>query len=86
MFDLRCQEHKPLAMDVHDLVKEVNRRGITMDTKAVVWASTCNDLSYLKKWFAVEGYGNVLPPNENCLPLVHPFRQQLDMFTQGKHF
>jgi hypothetical protein len=85
-FNLCRHKHNQSAMDVHDLIKEIKLRGITTDAKVVVWASTCSDLTYLTEWFAAEGYHDVLPPKKNCLTLVHPFRQLLDMFPEGKHF
>jgi hypothetical protein len=60
-----------------NLVKHLQKVGITPETVMIVWATNNWDLSTLREWFEAEGYSDVLPRDWKRVGMVWPFRANL---------
>jgi hypothetical protein len=80
------RQHYHGTMDVHQLVKHLQKAGVTPETVMIVWATNNWDLSTLREWFEAEGYSDVLPPDSKCVRMVQPFRVNLGKLLDGTSF
>ena len=74
------------TMDVHQLVKHLQKAGVTPETIMIVWATNNWDLSTIREWFEAEGYSDILPPDSKCVGMVRPFRANLGKLSDGTPF
>jgi hypothetical protein len=63
-------------LDVHQIA-DLLRNTITAETIVLVWAVGWQDLQLLRCYLARAGYGDFLPPDENCIPMVSLARKKL---------
>src|SRR2546421_2102641 len=67
---------KSPSLDVHQIANLL-RSIITPEAIVLVWASNRLDLQLLRGFLATAGYGDFLPPDENCIPVVTLVRKKL---------
>jgi hypothetical protein len=80
------RQHFHGTMDVHQLVKHLQKVGVTPETVMIVWATNNWDLSTIREWFEAEGYSDVLPRDWKCVGMVRPFRANLGKLSDGTPF
>ncbi|RBA10665.1 hypothetical protein FPRO05_05254 [Fusarium proliferatum] len=64
-------------LDVHEIAAKLKQSGISPDTIVLMWHKNRADLQLLRKFLEAGGYTDILPPDENCIPLIHLFRTNL---------
>ncbi|KAH7328011.1 hypothetical protein B0I35DRAFT_6299 [Stachybotrys elegans] len=70
-------------MDVHSVAEKLQGAGITRDTMILVWHTSTRDLDILKGFLESAGYTGILPPKENCIPLIQVMRMNLSEGAAG---
>lgn len=70
-------------MDVHQLAKALKDANVTPDTMLLTWHLNTMDLTLLRCFMDMGGYGEVLPPEGNCIPLIQFFRPNLPIGPDG---
>ncbi|KAM5371658.1 hypothetical protein ACJZ2D_007938 [Fusarium nematophilum] len=62
--------------------------GITPDTVFVTWHLSTLDLTALREWLEEEGQHSVLPPDDECVPVIQHFRGNLEAAksSNGRRF
>jgi hypothetical protein len=65
-----------LILDIHQIAVLL-RSSITPETIVLVWAVSRLDLRLLRSLMERTGYGDFLPPEENCIPMVNLVRREL---------
>ncbi|KAF5537319.1 zinc finger protein [Fusarium napiforme] len=64
-------------LDVHEIAARLKQSGISPDTIVLMWHCGRTDLQLLRKFLEDAGYTDILPPDENCIPLIPLFRTNL---------
>lgn len=70
-------------MNVHQVAARLKEVGICRETIVLVWHTCTADLNILRNFLNSGGYTDILPPNENCIPLVNIFRPGLPKFKKN---
>jgi hypothetical protein len=74
-------------MNVHEVASKLQQVGITQDTVILVYHVSTVDLRLLRWFLESAGYFGFLPPDENCIPMVHILRPHLsDRLPGGRSF
>ena len=58
------------SMTVHQVAQKLKQTGIHPGTIILVWAVNIGDLRILRNFLESAGYFDILPPDENCIPLA----------------
>ena len=61
-------------MDVHQVAIKLKEIGINQNTTFLTWRKSTTDLKLLRRFLQLAGYADILPPDENCNPLIQIFR------------
>jgi len=64
-------------MNIHKIAETLQRKGISQDTIILVYHKTRMDLKLLRQLLESEGYCDILPPDENCFPLIQLLRTNM---------
>lgn len=64
-------------MTVHQIASKLKQAGITPDTIVLVYHVSVTDLKLLRELLESSGHVGILPPDENCVPMLQPFRENL---------
>jgi hypothetical protein len=59
------------------LAQLLQARGITPETIMLSWSTNYQDLCLLRRHLERDGYSNILPPDENCIPMVPHYKRCL---------
>lgn len=64
-------------MNVHEVASELQKVGILKESVFLVYHQSKIDLSILRNFLATGGYSDILPSNDNCIPLLqlHCYQQ-----------
>ncbi|KAM0558485.1 hypothetical protein ACHAPJ_004679 [Fusarium lateritium] len=73
-------------LNVHEIAKKIRKSGITPDSLILVWALSCKDLQLVRGFLEKGGYKNLLPNDDNCIPLVQVFRPHFPKLEPRKLF
>jgi hypothetical protein len=65
------------CLDVYKVASKLQQAGITQDTMILVWHMSTSDLTLLRLFLESAGYVGILPPDENCIPLIQVLRTNL---------
>ncbi|KAJ3466696.1 hypothetical protein MRS44_004260 [Fusarium solani] len=68
-------------MTVHQVASKLKEVWITQNTIILVYQASTTDLRLLRELLESSGYFGILPPDENCVPMLQPLRQNL---SKGK--
>jgi hypothetical protein len=71
------------SMTVHQVAQKLKQTGIHPGTIILVWAVNIGDLRILRNFLESAGYFDILPPDENCIPLIHVLRPNLPKIGQS---
>lgn len=63
-------------MNVHEIAQKLLETGISKNTIFLVYHYGKTDLMILRDFLATEGYENMLPSDDNCIPLIPIYRRQ----------
>ena len=69
-------------MDVHQVAIKLKEIGINQNTTFLAWRKSTTDLKLLRHFLQLAGYADILPPDENCIPLIPIFRLNLPNLVQ----
>ncbi len=61
-------------MDVHQVAIKLKEIGINQNTTFLTWHKSTTDLKLLRRFLQLADYADILPPDENCVPLIPIFR------------
>jgi hypothetical protein len=64
-------------LDVHAIAAQLRECGITPQSVILTWARNQRDLVLLQKLIEEASYDDILPPDTNCIPMVHQFRRNI---------
>lgn len=64
-------------MDVHQVAARLKEVGICRETIILVWHMNTADLKISRNFLDSGGYSDIMPPDENCIPLINTFRPNL---------
>ncbi|KAJ4250556.1 hypothetical protein NW762_011811 [Fusarium torreyae] len=73
-------------LGVDEIAEKIQKSGITPDSLILVWALSCKDLQLIRGFLEKGGYKNLLPGDDNCIPLVQLFRPHLPKLEPRKRF
>ncbi|KAI0430588.1 hypothetical protein F5Y09DRAFT_330948 [Xylaria sp. FL1042] len=74
-------------MNVHEVASKIQQVGITRDTIILVYHVSTFDLRLLRRFLESAGYIGLLPPDENCIPMVNILRRHMsDRLPGGRLF
>lgn len=74
-------------MNVHEVASKIQQAGITRDTIILVYHTSTFDLRLLRRFLESAGYFDLLPPDENCIPMANILRRHLfDKLPGGRLF
>jgi hypothetical protein len=59
------------------LAQLLQARGITPETIMLSWSTNYQDLCLLRRYLERDGYSNIRPPDENCIPMVPHYKRCL---------
>ncbi|RSL43180.1 hypothetical protein CEP54_015183 [Fusarium duplospermum] len=65
------------SMTVHQVASKLKEVGITPNTIILVYQVSTTDLRLLRELLESSGYFDILPPDENCVPMLQPLRENL---------
>ena len=68
---------------VHQVAQKLKQTGIHPGTIVLAWAVNISDLRFLRNLLESAGYSDILPPDENCMPLIHVLRPNLPKIGQS---
>ncbi|MCJ1477979.1 hypothetical protein MMC13_006654 [Lambiella insularis] len=71
------------SMTAHQVAQKLKRTGIHPGTIILVWAVNIGDLTILRNFLESTGYFDILPSDENCIPLIHVLRPNLPKIGQS---
>ncbi|KAF9760927.1 hypothetical protein IL306_004055 [Fusarium sp. DS 682] len=74
---VQSQNHKLQRLTVDEIASAIIEAGITPKTLVLVWHQSCTDLQLLRQLLEGGGHYNILPGDENCIPLIQLFRLNL---------
>lgn len=77
------QSPKIDRLNADEVAYKLQAAGITRDTVILVWHTGRTDLRILRRFLESSGHDVLLPPVENCIPLLHLFRTNLSMASPG---
>ncbi|KAG5768301.1 hypothetical protein H9Q69_009551 [Fusarium xylarioides] len=63
-------------MNVHEVARKLLEAGISKNTIFLVYHYGKTDFMILRDFLATGGYENMLPSDDNCIPLIPIYRQQ----------
>lgn len=66
-------------MNVDEIASKLQQAGITQDTVILVYHNSTTDLRILRQFLDTAGYYGILPPDENCIPLLQLLRANLSV-------
>ena len=79
----KCSEKKT-PREIAEILKNA---GVTKQSIILVWHTGYFDLTLLRELFDSAGCDDILPPTENCIPMINHFRQGLPPRDQsGRRF
>lgn len=61
-------------MNVHSIAQKLRSAQINKDTIILVWHQNVSDLTLLREFLEAAGYGDILPTNKNCIPMINILR------------
>jgi len=64
-------------MNVHLVAARLKEVGICRETIILVWHTNTADLKILRNFLDSSGYSDIMPPDENCIPLINIIRSGL---------
>jgi len=64
-------------LNVHDIAAQSRECGITPQSIIPTWHLHKMDLVLLREFLEEAGYGDILPPDENCIPMIPEYRKNL---------
>jgi len=64
-------------MNVHQVAARSKEVGIYRETIILVWHTNTADLKILRNFLDSDGYSDIMPLDENCIPLVNVIRSNL---------
>jgi len=70
----------------HNIAAQFREHGITPQSIILTWHLHTMDLVLLKEFFEEAGYYDILPPNENCIPMIPQFQKNLPKMWGGRRF
>jgi len=73
-------------VDVHNIAAQFREHGITPQSIILTWHLNTMDLVLLKEFFEEAGYYDILPPNENCIPMIPQFQKNSTQDVGRKTF
>ncbi|SCO83939.1 uncharacterized protein FRV6_08066 [Fusarium oxysporum] len=79
-------KRKLSRLGVHEIAEKIQKSGITSDSLILVWAFNCKDLQLVRGFLEKGGYKNLLPSDDNCIPLVQLFRPHFPKLEPRKQF
>lgn len=83
----RSREGKIDRMDVHSIAQKLRSAQISKDTIILVWHQNVFDLALLREFLEAAGYNDILPANENCIPMVNILRPNFSAHrVNGRQF
>ena len=56
-------------LNVHEVASELRKVGISKESVFFVYHQSKNGLSILRNFLAIGDYSDILPSNDNCIPL-----------------
>lgn len=62
--------------NVHEVASELQKVGISKESVFLVYDQSKINLSILRKFLATGGCSDILPSNDNCIPLLQLLRHQ----------
>lgn len=66
-----------------EIALRLKEAGITQETIFLVRHKSKSDLTILRNFLESAGHPGILPPDENCTPMVQPFRMNLRVAPPG---
>ena len=60
-----------------EIAEMIINAGVTRESVILVWHTSTFDLDLLRELLESAGYDNILPPTENCIPMIKPFSTRL---------
>ena len=66
-----------------EIALRLQKAGITQDTIILVWHISKFDLTLLRDFLESAGHSGILPPHENCIPMIKLFRANLPVGPSG---
>lgn len=70
-------------LKANEIALRLQEAGINQDTIILVWSLGKYDLTLLRNFLESAGYSGILPPDENCIPMVQLFRKNLPVGPPG---
>ena len=70
-------------INVDEIASQLQEAGITQDTIILVYHKSPFDLRILRGFLESAGYHGILPPDENCIPLLQLLRPNLSVAPLG---
>lgn len=64
-------------LSVHDIAARCREGGVTSESVVLTWHIHARDLVLLRRLFEEAGYDDILPPDNNCVPMIPQFRKNL---------
>jgi hypothetical protein len=64
-------------LSVHDIAARCREGGVTSESVVLTWHIEVRDLVLLRQLFEEAGYDDILPPDNNCIPMIPQFRKNL---------
>lgn len=64
-------------MNVHEVASKIQQVGITRDIIILVYHVSTFDLRFLRRFLEPAGYFDILPPDEDCIPMANILRSHL---------
>lgn len=64
-------------LNVHGIAAQFQECGITPQSIILTWHLSKMDLVLLREFFEEAGYDDILPPNENCIPMIPHYQKNL---------
>lgn len=75
---------KNSVSDVHSLATQLVACGVSPDTIVLTWHFGCTDLLILRDFLEEAGYVDLLPQDDNCIPMIRRFRENLPKLDDGR--
>jgi hypothetical protein len=73
-------------LDIHEVAAQFCEKGVTPESIILTWHTGAYDLLLLQIAFNEAGHVDILPPLENCIPMIPLFRKNLPKSDNGKNF
>jgi hypothetical protein len=64
-------------LSVHDIAARCREGSVTSESMVLTWHIHATDLVLLRRLFEEAGYDDILPPDNNCIPMIPQFRKNL---------